>query len=223
MRNSLVSKARPLTKHRAGFIPRNNLDSKKTPIFRPQTPPSPIDQGRFPSPTSSYSASDLSLELPRNRRRPDLLASINKVGGKTLGGLGDSSFLFFQTPPDLNSASDSPPSLRGKSPIPIVLGAPQSQPKLARRNRPGSNMVNERSPAKAPLRSVEPNEQPHPRKIEVSVASKSVQPIAPQFGQASLPNTTLQRPAQKESSVFIQPKSRPEHHRESGTFIIRRR
>ncbi|KAG0645775.1 putative ATP-dependent helicase [Hyphodiscus hymeniophilus] len=46
-----------------------------------------------------------------------------------------------------------------------------------------------------------------------SYASKPQPTTVPRFGQPTLPQSPLHRPAQKESSVFIQPKSRPEHHR----------
>jgi len=75
-------------------------------------------------------------------------------------------------------------------------------------------MVNERSPAMAPLRPVVANEQPPAQKSVNSVLSKPTQSIPPQFGKPSVPQSPLNRPAQKESNVFIQPKSRPEHHRD---------
>jgi hypothetical protein len=76
-------------------------------------------------------------------------------------------------------------------------------------------MVNERAPAKAPLHPVVPNEQPRPQQeAEGSLLSKAPQAAIPQFGQPSIPQSPLSRPAQKESAVFIQPKSRPEHHRD---------
>lgn len=74
-------------------------------------------------------------------------------------------------------------------------------------------MVNERSPAKAPLKPVVPNEQPS-RMADHSYPSKPQPTTVPRFGQPTLPQSPLHRPAQKESSVFIQPKSRPEHHRD---------
>jgi hypothetical protein len=74
-------------------------------------------------------------------------------------------------------------------------------------------MVNERSPAKAPLRPVIPNDQP-PQMSQGSNPAKAVQANAPQFGQSSLPQSPLPKISQKNSSVFIQPKARPEHHRE---------
>ncbi|PMD35524.1 hypothetical protein L207DRAFT_533640 [Hyaloscypha variabilis F] len=79
-------------------------------------------------------------------------------------------------------------------------------------------MVNERSPAKpppkAPLNAIMANEQPA-KQIEGSYPFKATQSNVPQFGQPTLPHSPLNRaPARESSSVFIQPKSRPEHHRE---------
>jgi hypothetical protein len=80
-------------------------------------------------------------------------------------------------------------------------------------------MVNERSPATAPLNPVIPNEQP-PRMADPSYPSKPQPTTVPQFGQPTLPQSPLHRPAQKQSSVFIQPKSRPEHHRDAPGMLI---
>ncbi|KAN0119906.1 SNF2 family N-terminal domain containing protein [Hyaloscypha variabilis] len=79
-------------------------------------------------------------------------------------------------------------------------------------------MVNERSPAKpppkAPLNAIMANEQPA-KQIEGSYPFKVTQSNVPQFGQPTLPHSPLNRaPARESSSVFIQPKSRPEPHRE---------
>ncbi|KAH7397868.1 SNF2 family N-terminal domain-containing protein [Cadophora sp. MPI-SDFR-AT-0126] len=73
-------------------------------------------------------------------------------------------------------------------------------------------MVNERSPAKAPLQAVVLNEQP-PKEAEISYAPKP-QSTVPQFGQPTFPSSPLHRAPAKDSGLFIQPKSRPEHHRD---------
>ncbi|CAL3962539.1 unnamed protein product [Diplocarpon coronariae] len=74
-------------------------------------------------------------------------------------------------------------------------------------------MVNERSPAKAPLQSVMPNQQ-YSKQSESSYAPKPLSSI-PQFGQPTILSSPLHRSAAKESNLFIQPKSRPEHHRDN--------
>ena len=205
-----------MTKHRQPFTPRNNLDLKKGPIFRPQTPPSPTDQQNFQARTDFSSASGFSLHLPHIQRGSDPLASIIELSGETLSELGDSSSLFsLKTPPEFNSTSTCPQYPRGNSPIPSVLGTLNQHQQLLKEGRQQSKMVNERSPAKAPLLPVAPNEQPHPQtQAESAVLSKPTQVTGPQFGQTSALQSPLQRPPQKESNVFIQPKSRPEHHRD---------
>ncbi|CZS96469.1 related to RIS1-similarity to RAD5 protein [Rhynchosporium graminicola] len=71
-------------------------------------------------------------------------------------------------------------------------------------------MVNERSPAKAPLQPIILNEQPQ----KEAESSRSVKPsTVPQFGQPTFPSSPLHRAPVKDSGLFIQPKSRPEHHR----------
>ncbi|KAF8864829.1 hypothetical protein BDZ45DRAFT_581467 [Acephala macrosclerotiorum] len=87
-------------------------------------------------------------------------------------------------------------------------------------------MVNERSPAKAPLRPVVPNEQ-HQSQPDASskpttqanlFASSLLPSSVPQFGQTSLPQSPLNRGSlgsSKQNSMFIQPKTRPELHRDS--------
>lgn len=74
-------------------------------------------------------------------------------------------------------------------------------------------MVNERSPAKVPLSTVVPNDQP-PKPAEGSLYAPKPVSNVPQFGQTSLPQSPLHKALPKEKSVFIQPKARPEHHRE---------
>jgi hypothetical protein len=213
-----ILKTSQITRHRAGFIPRNNLDSTRTPIFRPQTLPSTDDQEDSHLSTSFYSTSDLSLHLSHRRRRSESLASTHAVGGKTLSELGDSSSLFsFQSPSNCRSASASSPYIRDQSPIPFELDPYNNPEQFTNRTRQESKMVNERSPAKAPLRPVVPNDQPPPsQEAESSALSKPAQLTSAQFGQHSKPQSTLNRPAHKESNVFMQPKSRPEHHRDTN-------
>ena len=115
-----------------------------------------------------------------------------------------------------NNSYDSPPNFDlgrcGKStksdwPVPFVFGGLKA---ATQHNK----MVNERSPAKAPLHPVEPNDQPQLRKAEMSPTAKAPLSNVPQFGQPTMPQSPLHRPPPKQSSVFIQPKSRPEHHRD---------
>lgn len=75
-------------------------------------------------------------------------------------------------------------------------------------------MVNERMPARAPqpLQAANTNEV---RRGADDVHKKALGlSSAPQFGETSLPQSPLFAPYPKEKSVFLQPKNRPEHHRD---------
>lgn len=214
---------RQLTSHRIGFAPRNNLDSKATPIFRPKTPPAPVDQESYHLSTSPCGTNDSSPELPSlshcQRRSETVTSTVN--GGKTLSELGDSSSLFFsESPVGYESVSSLSPYAEAHKSINFELKLlTKAQPQQARPQHQ-RNMVNERAPAKAPLRPVIPNEQPQSHVGAPPALPKSSQPPAPQFGQPSMQATQMNRPAQKESSVFVQPKSRPEHHRDAPKTCI---
>ena len=203
-----------MTRYRTAFIPRNNLDSKKIPIFRPQTPPSPDDHEDSYLPTTPYSAIEQSQHPALQQRPSSRLASTTEAGGKTLSELGDSSSLFsHQSPPDDRSACASSPYLGNRSPILLEQGKSNRRRQLQKTGPQVNNMVNERSPAKAPLYPVMANEQPRPpREPESSLLSKPLQATTSQFGLPSMPQSSLNPP--KESNVFFQPKSRPEHHRD---------
>lgn len=77
-------------------------------------------------------------------------------------------------------------------------------------------MDKEKASAKAPLHPVNPNDQgPTPNPNELP--PKPMQLNAPQFGQPSFPQSPLARIHQKSSNLFIQPKNRPELHRNSDS------
>ena len=106
--------------------------------------------------------------------------------------IGESSSLFDSTPEAEHIA------IANKCTIPDT---PFRHPRI--------KMVNERSPAKVPLHPVaRPNEKQHSQ-AENTYPAK---PPQPQFGQPTMLHSPLSK--QKESGVFIQPKARPEHHRE---------
>lgn len=199
--------------HRTTFIPRNNLDSNNSPpTFRPQTPSTSTDQ------SSICSSGAPSLHLPSHSRRWELTASTNEVGGKSLSELGDSSSLFsFQSPPEFGSPGVYSPHLKDQTSIPFKLGSSTKHEQRPKGGQLESNMVTERAPAKAPLYPVLPNEKPPPpREAEGDIAPKNARLSTPQFGLTSMPQSPLNRSAQKESNVFIQAKSRPEHHRDAN-------
>jgi hypothetical protein len=120
----MLSKTYPMTRYRVAFIPRNNLDSKTTPIFRPQTPRSSTDHKDSHLSTSFYSTKGLSPHLPVQRRRSGSLTSTKKFGRKTLSELGDSSPLFsLQGPPDDHPDRTPSPCLVDQNPIRLELGS----------------------------------------------------------------------------------------------------
>lgn len=110
-----------------------------------------------------------------------------------------------------NSPSPSPspiefgrPASKSEQPIPFTFGVKDTRT-LPRDGK----MARERSPAKAPLATIVPNDQ-------ASKQQDTTKPMSgvPQFGQTSLPQSPLFRPPPKEKSVFIEPKARTEHHRD---------
>jgi hypothetical protein len=137
----------------------------------------------------------------------------------SLSDLGDSSSLFSD-----KSASNLNTSVQYKqnqSPIPFAFLSSQKGQQYYQQSWPPSynNMVNERSPSKAPSYKTTANDQPS--KQPESLYSNGVASAVPQFGQPTLPQSPLHRKTQKESGVFVQPKSRPEHHRAApGMFIL---
>jgi len=116
---------------------------------------------------------------------------------------------------------DSSPIYISSSPPSVDFGSKKIEtnsdyPSPDTRSHPQKNkMVNERSPAKSPLRPVVPNDQSQ-------MESQAIKPgsSVPQFGQISVPQSPLFRAQPKEKSVFIQPKARPEHHREPSMFYF---
>lgn len=142
---------------------------------------------------------------------------------KDLSELGDSSSLFTFNSTASFEFGSAIKSTGNNCPIPFVFGVSKEanlEPEQIRQTK----MVNERSPAKAtkaPLNPVMANEQP-PKQSESSYPFKALQSNVPQFGQPTLPQSPLNRaPARESSSVFIQPKSRPEHHRDGDKSGIR--
>jgi len=129
-----------------------------------------------------------------------------------LSNIGDSSSLFsYRSPPAFGFAANK----QNNSPISFVFGASDKQ------YQSHNKMVNDRSPAKVPFVPVIPNEIPSSM-ADSSYPSKPLPTTIPQFGQPTLPQSPLPRPAQKQSNVFLQPKSRPEHHRDAQGMLIYR-
>lgn len=139
----------------------------------------------------------------------------------SISNLGNSSSLFFSNSPRSFEFGGANRAANPNSPIPFVFGVTSnkfSQKRTAKANK----MVKERSPAKVPLRPVVANEQSQSQADGPSkpmpqpdlFASRPPPSSVPQFGQPTLPQSPLNRGPSKQSSVFLQPKNRPELHRD---------
>ena len=188
--------------NRDTFTPHNTLGSKKLPDFRHQT--TPRIKHDFQQPRDRSKKGTLDLPSPKDQSNTSSAAHNQ---GYSLSDLGDSSSLFaYKTPPSLDFTGSAAKPANSDPPIPFVFGGLKKDPGHSDSTISHSIMVNERSPAKAPLQPVEakdPAEAAYPAK-------------APQFGQPTLPQSPLHRVPPKESNVFIQPKARPEHHRDGA-------
>jgi hypothetical protein len=178
----------------------NTLGSTDIPKFKKRNPPNKQDSAKSSAKISTVQYHDFEGSLRSTFSTPDS----SFAQGKTLSELGDSSSLFSYDSPTSVDFGPRPSEPRVACPISCVLGAGKAK------DIKNGKMVNERSPAKVPLNPVVPNDQP-PKPLE------GVKPLssAPLFGQTSLPQSQLFRAPPKEKSVFVQPKSRPEHHRDT--------
>lgn len=186
--------------YRGGFILHNTLGSTENPAFNRHN--SLNKQSRLQR-TNTHSKHSAVQTSPQS-----IFSTPESVQqGKNLSELGDSSSLFSYDSPASFDFGAKPIQGASNCPIPFVFGTSRD----LKRQRQDGKMVNERSLAKAPLHPVIPNEQ-SPR------AAEGIKPLssAPQFGETSLPQSPLFRAPPKEKSVFVQPKNRPEHHREPG-------
>jgi hypothetical protein len=189
------------TLSRGAFTPHNTLASTDRPSFSQRRDKSP-DKSYKPqlevfakTPTSADSLSICDLSSSSS------LFSYNSRGSFEFGRAN--------RPANLNS------------PIPFVFGVNSSKSSQKRAIKT-NKMVNERSPAKAPLRPVVPNDQPQSQADRSSksipqpdlFASRPPPSSVPQFGQPTLPQSPLNRGPPKQSSVFLKPTTRPELHRD---------
>ncbi|EKD15197.1 uncharacterized protein L3040_001566 [Drepanopeziza brunnea f. sp. 'multigermtubi'] len=172
---------------KSSFTPHNSLSAP--PTSRQRAPGSSSQQPDLPRARhSKLKHCDLGPVQPEPLDSPD--RSI------TLSELGNSSSLFSYDSPasfDFGCAVTVKPGNTDR-PIPFVFGISPAPGRTR-----DDNMVNERSPAK------KQSESPYAPKPFSSV---------PQFGQPTMPSSPLHRPPAKDA-MFIQPKSRPEHHREA--------
>ncbi|PVH84179.1 hypothetical protein DL98DRAFT_558444, partial [Cadophora sp. DSE1049] len=191
------------------FTPHNTITTKERPNFK-QRKPDPSSQQTHPRGVQHpLKTTHTSLDLPP-RRETFYTPESTSERSITLSEIGNSSSLFsYYSPASFDFGSAIKPT-KSDCPIPFVFGIPKEPRRLEETRH--NKMVNERSPAKAPLQAVLPNEQP-PKEAESSYAPKP-QSTVPQFGQPTFPSSPLHRAPAKDSGLFIQPKSRPEHHRD---------
>lgn len=140
----------------------------------------------------------------------------------SISDFGDSSSLFsYNSAKSIEFGGANRPT-NPKSPIPFIFGVANKSPN--KRTTRTNNMVNERSPAKVPLRPVVANEQPQSQADRVSkplqqpdlFSSRPPPSSVPKFGHPTLPQSPLNRGPSKQSSVFLQPTTRPELHRDQN-------
>lgn len=206
--------------NRGPFTPHNTLASTDRPSFSQRRDKSP-GKHHLQELDKSASANITPPEL-RARRNPAKSPASTTANSRILGDIGDSSSLFSYDSPAYFDFGSAVRPTNSNSPIPFVFGL--SKDGSRHKNPPKSNkMVNERSPAKAPLHPVVANEQPPTRSDNSSkptaqpdlFASRPPPSSVLHFGQPTLPHSPLNRGPPKQSSVFIQPKSRPEFHRDA--------
>ena len=169
------------TLSRSGFTPHNTLGSRQPPNFTQLSPDQRQDLPDLPR-TGLRQTGYLQWD-----QQTDSATSITPffISGR-LSDIGDSSSLFSNTPPSVDFTGGnktahtefSKPFVFGtsqkeqkhsESPIPFVFGASKEDYKASKPG--GIKMVNERSPGKAPLNPVQPNEQA-PRMTDSSFPSK---------------------------------------------------
>jgi hypothetical protein len=186
---------------RGKFTPLNTIESTETPNFRDTARDR---QQQYHSAVETPRGRSPSRLLPYLQRNLDS-ATAEAQYSPTLSNLGDSSSLF-----------DSSLEITGRASISTFYNDEEDAALGSKNNTKtistaeNLKMVKERSPAKVPLRPVEPNDQPQPSQGNPSKPLSSI----PRFGEPTLPQSPLYRSAQQDhSELFIQPKSRPEQHR----------
>ncbi|CAG8951176.1 hypothetical protein HYFRA_00007922 [Hymenoscyphus fraxineus] len=187
----------------SGFAPHNNLGSTEAPSFRSSSPnKNTSKQPYLNRPSTTWESPNLP-SLPRESLTP-----VKPFRIQSLSDIGDSSSLF-STPDEKSFQFTKGTSWADSdSPVPFVFGAYDDSPESSTNRK----MVNERNPANGPLQPHAPNQQARQMADNTYKAPTS---SAHQFGQPSIPNSPLHKPHASQSSMFIQPKSRPELHRDS--------
>lgn len=227
---------------RTAFTPHNNLQSTKLPTFETRRGKN-IAAETSTSRTKDLDSAEFSTLLPSFDSPESVVKRLSDIGDSsslfsydtpssfifggetTKDGRSPVPFIFGNS--NASKEADSNTEFARKdhsfdfggvntriarnSSTPFVFGSTSNDSKDKKLRSKESKMVNERAPAKAVPRPVSRDSDDGAPAPKFNYASGLGE--APRFGQTSLPQSPLVRKP-KESSMFIQPKSRPEHHRD---------
>ncbi|ESZ94318.1 hypothetical protein SBOR_5314 [Sclerotinia borealis F-4128] len=198
---------------KGGFTPLNTIGSTEPPNFKRRNPNNSKQQHQHQHYSKRFVNTPKTTTPPR--RLPHLqrrtYPSPVKENSPSLSELGDSTSLFDSSLEIIGQASNTSSAKKGTV---IVLDTTKyDRYTVFKENR----MVKERSPAKmqVPLRPEEPNDQYRPSQSNAANHLSSI----PRFGEPMLPQSPLNRKSREQySELFVQPKSRPEFHREPERY-----
>ncbi|KAF7861922.1 hypothetical protein EAF04_007803 [Stromatinia cepivora] len=192
---------------KGGFTPLNTIGSTEAPNFkRRNTNTNTLkQQHKFKRVINTSKTTTLPHILPHihRRTRPSPVTEHSP----SLSALGDSTSLFDSSLEIIGRASNSSSARKGTV---VVLDTTKYDRYFIEE---GNKMVREISPAK--VQAPRPEEPKDQYRSSQSNAANHLSSI-PRFGEATLPQSPLNRKSQQQySELFIQPKSRPEFHRDT--------
>ncbi|KAM0134106.1 hypothetical protein ACHAO1_005941 [Botrytis cinerea] len=193
---------------KGGFTPLNTIGSTETPKFKRRnrnTNTNTLKQQRkFKRVVDTSKATTPAIRLSHIHRRT--LSSPVTENSPSLSDLGDSTALFDSSLEIVGRASNSGSARKGT--VVVLDTTKYDRYPVGRENK----MVREISPAKVQApRPEEPKDQYRPSQSNTANHLSNI----PRFGEATLPQSPLNRKSQQQySELFIQPKSRPEFHKD---------
>ncbi|KAJ8063095.1 hypothetical protein OCU04_008338 [Sclerotinia nivalis] len=194
---------------KGGFTPLNTIGSTEAPNFKRRNTNTNThtlkQQHNFKRVVNTSRTTTPPHILPRIQRRTR--PSPVTEHSPSLSALGDSTSLFDSSLEIIGRASNSSSARKGTV---VVLDTTKYDRYSIEK---GNKMVREISPAKVQApRPEEPKDQYRPPQSNAANHLSSI----PRFGEATLPQSPLNRKSQQQySELFIQPKSRPEFHRDA--------
>ncbi|APA15699.1 hypothetical protein sscle_15g104690 [Sclerotinia sclerotiorum 1980 UF-70] len=196
---------------KGGFTPLNTIGSTDAPNFKRRNKTTNTNtrifkqQHNFKRVVNTSRTTTPSHIIPRIQRTT--CPSPVTENSPSLSELGDSTSLFDSSLLIIGRASNS--NSAGKGTV-VVLDTTKYDRYLVEK---GNKMVREISPAK--VQAPRPEEPKDQYRSSQSNAANHLSNI-PRFGEATLPQSPLNRKSQQQySELFIQPKSRPEFHRDT--------